>query len=147
MGAVVDNIGNRGGEPNGVGGVLQVGGGGGTYFWVIDLGDEPPHGPVPGGGLAQGSHMDHSEASPEASGKKLVVPTSRDGDAGGGFLRDGGIYSEEAEYGCAIHCNTVNYVPLRVNCAYDRDVDCEKVVGSGETVHGRSEVGSGDSRI
>ena len=91
--------------------------------------------------------MDHYEAAPDVIGLELGVPTSGDGDAGGGFLRDGGIYYEEAEYGCAIHCNAVNYVPLRVNCADDRDVDCEKVVGSGDTVPGRSEVGSGYSRI
>ena len=44
MGAFVNNLDKVGGETKGVGGVLQGGGAGSTYFWVGDVGDDPPHG-------------------------------------------------------------------------------------------------------
>ena len=31
-----------------VGDVLQCGASGGASLWIVDVGDEPPHGPVPG---------------------------------------------------------------------------------------------------
>ena len=46
MGAVVDNLAKGGGKPKGVGYVLQGNGAGSTYFRVVDVGDDPPHGTV-----------------------------------------------------------------------------------------------------
>ena len=46
----VKNLGKGGGESKGVGDVFQGGVEGGTDFWGGDVGDEPPHGPGPGGG-------------------------------------------------------------------------------------------------
>ena len=45
----VKNLRKGGGKPKSVGDVLQVGGAVNTYFWVVDVGDDPPHGPGPGG--------------------------------------------------------------------------------------------------
>ena len=84
MGAVVNNLEKRGGKTKGVGDVLQCGGAGSTYFWVGDVGDEPPHGTGHWGGSAQGSYMYHWELAPAVSGRKLVVTIFGDGDAGGG---------------------------------------------------------------
>ena len=52
LGAVVDNPGMRGAKLTGVRDVIQGSGAGGTYFWVWYVGDEPPPGPVPGGGVS-----------------------------------------------------------------------------------------------
>ena len=54
LGAALDNLWIRGGKPLGVGDVLQGGGAGSTYFQVIDVGDNPPHGPGLWEGSAQG---------------------------------------------------------------------------------------------
>ena len=51
---IVNNIGTRGGEPAGVGDVIQGGGVSSTPFWVGGVGDDPPHGTGPGGSSAQG---------------------------------------------------------------------------------------------
>ena len=51
MGAVVENIGKGREKPKGVGGVIQGGGSYGTSSQVIDVVDEPPHGPGPGEGV------------------------------------------------------------------------------------------------
>ena len=75
MGAVVDNLAKGGGKTKGVGDFLQGVGTGSTSFWVVDVGDDPPHGMVHWGVLSQGNHMDHWEVSPAVSGQKLVVPT------------------------------------------------------------------------
>ena len=56
LGAVVENIGKGGGQPKGVGDIIQGIGAGGTYFWVVDVGDDPPHGTVHGGFSTQGIH-------------------------------------------------------------------------------------------
>ena len=46
MDTVVNNLDNRGGKIKGVGDVLQGGGADSTYFLVLYVGDDPPHGTV-----------------------------------------------------------------------------------------------------
>ena len=48
-------------------------------FWVGDVGDDT-HARV----STQDSYMDHWEVAPAVSGRKLVVPTFGDDNAGGG---------------------------------------------------------------
>ena len=74
MGTVVENIGKRGGEPAGVGDVLQGGGEGSTYFWVRDMGDDPPlNGMGPGGVSVQGGQKDYRETDLAYFRQKMVV--------------------------------------------------------------------------
>ena len=49
-------------------------------MWVIT----PLHGAGNWVVLTQGRYMDHWEVAPAVSGRRLVVPTFVDGDAGGG---------------------------------------------------------------
>ena len=84
MGVVVDNLEKGGGKTKGVGDVLQGGGAGSTSFWVGDVGDDPPHGTGHWGFSTQVSYTHHWEVPPAVSGRKLVVPTFGDGDAGVG---------------------------------------------------------------
>ena len=44
MGEVVNNLEKGGGKTKCVGGVLRDSGVCSTYFWVGDVGDDPPHG-------------------------------------------------------------------------------------------------------
>ena len=53
------NIGKGGGEPEVVGDFFKDGGAGGNYFWVGDMGDDPPHMTGTGGGSAQSIHTDY----------------------------------------------------------------------------------------
>ena len=46
------------------------------------MGDDPPHGPGPGGVPTQGSSKDHREASPEVIGRELKISTAGDSNAG-----------------------------------------------------------------
>ena len=85
MSAVVNNLGKGGGKTKGVGDVIQGGGSCSTSFWVVDVGDDPLHGRGHWGVSTQVRYMYHWEVSPAVSGRKLVVPTFGDGDAGGGF--------------------------------------------------------------
>ena len=82
MDVVVNNLDNRGGKIKGVGDVLQGGGAGSIYFLVLYVGDDPPHGTVHWGVSTQGSYMYHWEVDPAVSGRKLVVPTFGDSNAG-----------------------------------------------------------------
>ena len=84
MGAVVYNLAKGGRKPKGVRDILQGGGAGSTYFWVVYVGDDPPHGTGHWGVSTQGSYMYHWEVAPVVSGWKLVVPNFGDGDVGGG---------------------------------------------------------------
>ena len=52
----------------------------GFEMWVIT----PLHGAGNWVVLTQGRYMDHWEVAPAVSGRRLVVPTFVDGDAGGG---------------------------------------------------------------
>ena len=83
MDVVFNNLGKGGGKTKSVGDVFQGVSVGSTYFWVGDVGDDPPHGTGHWGVSTQGSYMDHWEVSPEVSGWKLVVPTFGYGNAGG----------------------------------------------------------------
>ena len=83
MGAVVNNLGKGGGKTKGVGDVFLGVSVGSTYFWVGDVGDDPPHGTGYWGVSTQGIYMDHWEVAPSVSGRKLIVPTFGDGDTGG----------------------------------------------------------------
>ena len=74
-----------GGKPRVLGMLYKGGGADSTYFWVVYLGDDPPHGTVHWGVSTQGSYMDHWEVAPAVSVRKLVVPTFGDGNAGGRF--------------------------------------------------------------
>ena len=49
LGAVVENIGKGGGKTKVVGVFFHVSGAGNISFRVGDTGDDPQHGPVPGG--------------------------------------------------------------------------------------------------
>ena len=46
------------------------------------MGDEPPHGTVPGGVSVQGGQMNYRKAVLVVSGQKLVVPPIRGDDVG-----------------------------------------------------------------
>ena len=83
MGAVVNNLEKGGGETKGVGDVLQGRGAGSYYFWVGDVGDDPPHGTGHWVVSTQDSYMDNWEVSPVLYGQNLLVPTFGDGNAGG----------------------------------------------------------------
>ena len=50
-----------------VGDIIQGSGSGGAYLRVVDVGDDPPHGPSPGRFPAQGVPMDHRKTSKAAS--------------------------------------------------------------------------------
>ena len=54
MGPSGKDTGKGGVQTKGVGDVFQGGCAGGTYFRVGDVGDDPPHGPGPGGGFNTG---------------------------------------------------------------------------------------------
>ena len=86
LGAAARDLGKGGGEPSGVGDVFQGGGEGGTTFRVGEVGDDPLHGPGPGGVSTQGSQADHWEAASTVIGRELGVSTFGDCDAGGGVL-------------------------------------------------------------
>ena len=49
LGPVADNLGKIGFKPKGIRYVFEGGDAGGTYFRFGDVGDDPPHGPGPGG--------------------------------------------------------------------------------------------------
>ena len=46
-------------HPTGLGDVLQGGGAGGSSIWFGDIGDDPPHGKVPGKFSAQSRQADY----------------------------------------------------------------------------------------
>ena len=84
LSAYVDNLGKGGGESKVSRDFFQGIDSGGTDFWGRDVGDDPPHGPVPGGVSTQGSSTDHWEAAPAVIVQGLGVSTTLDGDAGSG---------------------------------------------------------------
>ena len=59
------------------------------------MGDEPPHGPSPGGFQAQGVPENNREAPTSELGNLLGMTTLGGGYAGVGFRRGGGIHLEE----------------------------------------------------
>ena len=52
-------------------------------FWVIDMGDDPPHGPGPGGVSTQVIQTYHWEATKAAGGWYFGIIAAEYGDAGG----------------------------------------------------------------
>ena len=82
-----------------------------------------------------------------AIGRKVVPPFSGDGDAGYGFRRYGRVCAEEAEYGCAIHCNTTDSRPLRRDGKDAGGVGVNKVMVTGGPGPGRIEGGNVSSGI
>ena len=61
---------------------FQGSGAGGTTIWVRDVGDNPLHGKIPGGLLAQSRQSDYRETAEAMGGWELGVPTY--GDSNGG---------------------------------------------------------------
>ena len=84
------------GKHAGVRDIFQGSGSGSSCPWVGHVGDEPPHGPDPGGFTAQGGPSDHRETSVADSRWKLGVPPLGGGNAGGRFGGGGGVSIEEA---------------------------------------------------
>ena len=76
-----------------------------------------------------------------AIGRKVVQPSSGDGDTVNGFQRYGRVCAEEAEYGRAIHCNTTDSVILRRDGKDSGVVSGNKVVLTGGPGPGRIEAG------
>ena len=68
LGTYVKNLGKGRGKSKGVGGIFQGSSSGVTNFWDKDVGDDPPHGPGPGGVPTQGSSTDHWEEDTEVIG-------------------------------------------------------------------------------
>ena len=71
------------GTVQGFWGVFKGSCAGGTFFGVIDVGDDPPHGPGPGGGSTQGIQTYHWEANKAAGGCDFRIIAPEYGDAGG----------------------------------------------------------------
>ena len=112
VGLAYEDIGTISRKHVGVEDLLQGSGAGGSSLRVGDMGDDPPHGPVPGGGsrirclqvLWYGNH---------GSVRKVGGSTPLGGGDAGGMLIGGRyIRPDESEYGCAVHCNAENYEPL-----------------------------------
>ena len=76
------------------------------------MGDDPLHGPVPGGFPAQVGPQDHGKLDVVASLWKLVLPPLGGGNAGVGFVGCVGGHTEEAEYGRALYCDATASRPL-----------------------------------
>ena len=91
---------------------LQGSSAGGTSIWIGYLGDNPPHGPGPGGFLSQGGQADYREAAPAASGWELVVTALGGGNFVVGTGGGGGACPKEAAYYCKVHCDTNDSGPL-----------------------------------
>ena len=62
------------GKHTGVRDIFQGGGSGGSSLWVVDVGDEPPHGLGPGDFPEQGGLMDHRKTATVSLGRKLAIP-------------------------------------------------------------------------
>ena len=89
------------------------------------MGDDPPHGPGPGGFPEQGGQADHRETDPKDPGWKLGLtppPPPGGGNAGGGVGGGGAVRIEESEYGHTVHSDAENSGPLRGSGAEDREV-------------------------
>ena len=77
------DTGAEGLHPTDIWEVFQGSGAGGTPILDGDVGDDLLHGTGHWRVLTQGIYMYHWEVAPAVSGRKLVVPTFGDGDAGG----------------------------------------------------------------
>ena len=64
---VVEDIGTRRSKTAGVRGLFQGGDSGGASLQFRDMGDDPPHGPGPGGFPEHSGQVDHRETDPRAS--------------------------------------------------------------------------------
>ena len=93
--------------------VFQGGGSYNTPIWVGDVGDYPPHGQVPGYFSEQIRQADYRETAKATGGWELGVPTAGYIYGGGGFLGDGRICPEEAEYSRTVHCDAADFGPLQ----------------------------------
>ena len=76
--------------------------------------------------------------------REVGLPSSGDGDKGNEFRRHERVCAEEAEYGRAIHCNTIDSGPLKRGGKDAGGVGENKVVVTGGTETARIE--SGDNR-
>ena len=119
------------GKHAGVRDIFQDSGSDGSSLWVRGLGDDPLHGPGPGGFPAQGGPQNHGKEFMEASEKKLVAPPLGGGDAVGGFGGVGGVCTEDAEYFHELYCDANYYEPLRGSGVETRDTGIKTVVGTG----------------
>ena len=86
------------------------------------MGDYHLHWTGPGGCLTQGGHTDFWRATKDTGGWELGILAAGDGDAGGRIRGYGKVFSEEAEYGFAIHCETANSVHMQGDGTDAKDV-------------------------
>ena len=79
----------------GFGDLIQGGGAGGSSIWVIDFGDDPPHGSEPGGFPEYGSLTYHGKETLTESVCHMGLPPPGGGNAAGGLGGGRGIRPEE----------------------------------------------------
>ena len=63
LGTAEKDTGTRGRHTTGLGDVIQGNGTGGTPIWVIEMGDDPPHGQIHGGFSSQSFQADYGETA------------------------------------------------------------------------------------
>ena len=76
------------------------------------MGNDPKDGAGPEYFSTQGRATSHQEASEETGGWDLVILLIGGGNGRSRLQRDQDIHHEEAEYGCAVYCDTTDSVPM-----------------------------------
>ena len=80
LGTADNDTGKGGRQLKGAGDVFYDSFVGGTSLQVGDVGDDPPHGPVPWRVSTQGIQTDLWDATKASGGWELKMPTSEDGN-------------------------------------------------------------------
>ena len=79
-------------------------------------------------------------------GRELDIPAAGGDNEGGGNGGDTDFNYTEAEYGCAIHCDAADSVPMRAGHLAARRADISAVVGTdGDRPEGIARKGDGSS--
>ena len=110
------------------------------------MGINAADGEGPGQFLVQGCKEDHGETTTAKEGRELDIPAAGGDNEGGGNGGDTDFNSPEAEYSCAIYCDTADHGPMRSGHPEARRAGVSEVVGiDGDIPEGSARKGGGSS--